>query len=43
MSQDDMLTIYDKVSKFGKLGVFISQYLTGQSNVTDSSSILTAE
>lgn len=43
MGQDDMLTIYDKVSKFGKLGVFISQYLTGQSNVTDNNSIITAE
>ena len=43
MSQDDMLTIYDKVSKFGKLGVFISQYLTGQSNVTDNNSIIATE
>lgn len=43
MSQDDMLSIYDKISKFGKLGVFISQYLVNQSDVTDSSAILTAE
>lgn len=43
MSQDDMLTIYDKVSKFGKLGVFISQYLTGQSNVTDNNSVIATE
>lgn len=27
MSQEDLLSIYDKVSKFGKLGVFITQYM----------------
>lgn len=43
MSQEDIASIYEKVSKFGKLGIFISQYITSQADVTDSSSILTVE